>query len=654
MRSWESQEVDKKEDLAGVRNNWASNSSEPSKDLGSVGEMKLQKRGFEVPNFFDESSIDVVVDERDDKDDVVVGKNDVLMGRGENFGIFDTEEVDTGIRDLDSQPIIPGLSIPGVSDAVNYQGGGNFGTCNEASAEGDDWDSDSEDDLQIVLNDNNHGPMTMDRAGLVGSDDDDEDEDGDTLIIVADTDPNHQPMEEQEWSNDFKYVRPGAASMPGAAPTVPGGTPGQVRPTVNMAIAGRGRGDLRSTGMKNASPMQKSFHPGFGMPVPLWGNNASGRAFGSGLDFTLPSYKTIFDVEVDSFEEKPWRLLGVDISDFFNFSLNEESWKDYCKQLEQLRLEATMQSRIRVYEGGRTEQEYDPDLPPELAAAAGIREVSSGNGNTVKTDAGQSDFAKSSTRVRPPLPTGRAIQVESGYGERLPSIDTRPPRFRDSDAIIEIVLQDSTDDDSFPGNDVVEQPENDPSSEDLRGGHEIEEDIAQDETEHFDGIQHAYKGGKRELVGRDNTSEGDGILPFPPEAPSQYHPVSQGQTPLYPGRNFGTPYESQAKGRAHDRSPNMTPSEGTQDKRFLDNLKEELVESIVGEHSPLLSSPVSAGGIAVEPVVELGDDIHDELVLADGSSGMEREEMALTNTTSTLEDEIMNAFCEKTKTKFSS
>lgn len=35
-------------------------------------------------------------------------------------------------------------------------------------------------------------------------------------------------------------------------------------------------------------------------------------------------------------------------------------------------------------------------------------------------------------------PTGRAIQVEGGYGERLPSIDTRPPRMRDSDAIIEV------------------------------------------------------------------------------------------------------------------------------------------------------------------------------------------------------------------------
>lgn len=37
-------------------------------------------------------------------------------------------------------------------------------------------------------------------------------------------------------------------------------------------------------------------------------------------------------------------------------------------------------------------------------------------------------------------PAGRAIQVETGYGERLPSTDTRPPRNRDLDVIIEVRL----------------------------------------------------------------------------------------------------------------------------------------------------------------------------------------------------------------------
>ncbi|KAF5946950.1 hypothetical protein HYC85_017178 [Camellia sinensis] len=962
----QSQEVEKEDGLAEGVSNWGLGLPEPSvpRVLESGGDLKF-------PNLIDESGIDVVVEERADKDDLLVAKDECSLDKNDNFEKFDIEEVNTGIEDLGSEPVIPGLSIPGVSDAVDNRGDSNFVMRDVASGEGDDWDSDSEDDLQIVLNDN-HGPMAMGKTGVMGSDD--EDEDGDPLVIVGDTELGHQPMEEREWGEDaaqgadgerkelgdaakvnggvvvppkigysnhpyhpyhsqFKYVRPGAALMPGAAPFGPGGVPGQVGPPVNMGpVVGRGRGDWRPTGIKNASPMQKGFVPGFGTPGTTGrGFGTTGRGFGSGLDFTLPSHKveqlkdwelklnmleslvpypvvgtrmamihaeygelyegkkmhlvrwetislskdkgglglgniiarnlallgewlwrfplesdslwhsiikskflslkvgngddfpglyrianshgfsisllacsssapiawnlsfarnlsnreagdlasllsrieylslvsslsdklksfmpltvkvfiwsavrgsiltndvlqrrrpyrylspqwcimckeegetlnhlffalssgkgvvaasygwkgtrgslrtkvltfddmkiflycfpeklptitypsrpwqaqnypvqckpkntqneigspfyqaldktTIFEVDVDSFEEKPWRLPGIDISDFFNFGLNEENWKHYCKQLEQLRLEATMQSKIRVYESGRTEQEYDPDLPPELAAAAGINDISSENGNLGKMDAGQSDIAKGSAHVRPPLPTGRAIQVETGYGERLPSIDTRPPRIRDSDAIIE----DSADDDSIRGNDVTEQPEKDYSREDFRGSHEIECDVAEEETVQFDGSSRAYNGRKRELIERkspsmnsvpDNLTEGDGSLPLPPLT----------------GRDVGTLYEDrQTKGRTHDRSPNMTHSESTLDKRFRDNQKEGSVESIGEEHIPRLSSPVTVGS-AEDLDVEHGDGLHDELVLAGRSSGMDREEVTLDARTTT-------------------
>lgn len=36
-------------------------------------------------------------------------------------------------------------------------------------------------------------------------------------------------------------------------------------------------------------------------------------------------------------------------------------------------------------------------------------------------------------------PTGRTIQVECSLGERLPSVDVRRPRLRDSDAVIQVV-----------------------------------------------------------------------------------------------------------------------------------------------------------------------------------------------------------------------
>ncbi|KAL1217546.1 FIP1[V]-like protein [Cardamine amara subsp. amara] len=402
---------------------------------------------------------------------------------------FDIEE-----PDADSTPEIPGLFVTAsaagalpnsatdrdvrqVTTAIEQVGGdGGYG----GQGEGDDWDSDSEDDLQIVLNDSSRNVMIgADRRSRMGDNEDDDDEDDEEpLVIVADGDPN-QPMEDQLWGEDglqgvegdgkdggeagkgsgpggatgpakagysshgyhhpfhaqFKYVRPGATPIPGAAASTGGTSSGQVRPPANLGpMAGRGRGDPRPPGMRNASGAQKGYQS--------WGGHTAGR----GLEFTLPSHKTIFEVDIESFEEKPWRYPAVDITDYFNFGLNEEGWKNYCKQLNQHRIETTMQSRIRVYESGRTDQSYDPDLPPELAAATGAQGVPVDSTNLVKPDTGQGDPAKVRAHVRPLLPPGRPIPVETGSGERLPSIDTRNPRTCDLDAIIEIVCQDSHED----------------------------------------------------------------------------------------------------------------------------------------------------------------------------------------------------------------
>ncbi|KAL6637751.1 hypothetical protein ACP70R_025323 [Stipagrostis hirtigluma subsp. patula] len=371
----------------------------------------------------------------------------------------------------DSGPAIPGLSSSAAAGAAGS----------------DEWDSDSEDDIQIVLNE------TDGRRGL-GVDEGD-DEDGEDLVIVADG-PHIPGMEEQDWGEDptaagaegerkdggepgkvaaapggrigysgggqgfhpqhhsmFKYVRPGAT--PGASVGGAPGAPGQFRPPGPPGpFSGRGRGDWRPAAGRG---MNKGFHSGYGMTP--WGG--SGRGFGGGLDFTLPPHKTIFDIDIDTtFEEKPWKYPGADISDFFNFGLDEEKWKDFCKQLDQLRIESTMQSRIRVYESGRSEQDYDPDLPPELAAAAGHPDVSADNRN--KTENGHTDFGaqgRGPTSMRTPVMTGRPIQVETGYGERLPSIDTRIPRMRESDSVIEIVCQghDTMDDDTVDQNEKDSQ-----------------------------------------------------------------------------------------------------------------------------------------------------------------------------------------------------
>lgn len=75
----------------------------------------------------------------------------------------------------------------------------------------------------------------------------------------------------------LQYIRPGAAGMPGGPTGSTGATSGQARPSPAMGpMTARTRG------------MQKGPHSGYGGPT--WGSNAA-RAYGSGLDFTLPSHK---------------------------------------------------------------------------------------------------------------------------------------------------------------------------------------------------------------------------------------------------------------------------------------------------------------------------------------------------------------------------
>lgn len=112
-----------------------------------------------------------------------VRDTDVKIGEGgEAVRVCEEEKVDVG--DLDQDRIIPGLS------AAPLPCNGDLKV-----SDADDWDSDSEDDLQIVLNDHSH------RLPMGGDDDEDGEED---LVIIADEGQqqhhhHHQAMEEQNW-----------------------------------------------------------------------------------------------------------------------------------------------------------------------------------------------------------------------------------------------------------------------------------------------------------------------------------------------------------------------------------------------------------------------------------------------------------------------
>lgn len=181
------------------------NSGAPKIAGGDVLEFKvggLEKgEGVKLPekravglNFMeDEDDLNIVVEERDHKDDDFVEKDAKSTEKQEN--VYTAAEQNENTVDFIGARAVGETGteqmIPGLSGKLENQGGPN---------PEDDWESDeSEDDLQIVLNDN-HGQMGM------APGDDEDDEEGDPLVIVADNgDLSHrhqlQPMmmEDPDW-----------------------------------------------------------------------------------------------------------------------------------------------------------------------------------------------------------------------------------------------------------------------------------------------------------------------------------------------------------------------------------------------------------------------------------------------------------------------
>uniref|UniRef100_A0A915D0W1 Pre-mRNA 3'-end-processing factor FIP1 n=1 Tax=Ditylenchus dipsaci TaxID=166011 RepID=A0A915D0W1_9BILA len=47
----------------------------------------------------------------------------------------------------------------------------------------------------------------------------------------------------------------------------------------------------------------------------------------------------IYDLDLATMEDKPWRKPGADITDYFNFGFNEDTWNQYCERQRKLRVE---------------------------------------------------------------------------------------------------------------------------------------------------------------------------------------------------------------------------------------------------------------------------------------------------------------------------
>ena len=46
------------------------------------------------------------------------------------------------------------------------------------------------------------------------------------------------------------------------------------------------------------------------------------------------------NIDIDQLTEKPWRKPEVDLTDYFNYGFNEDTWRLYCKRQQEIRQES--------------------------------------------------------------------------------------------------------------------------------------------------------------------------------------------------------------------------------------------------------------------------------------------------------------------------
>ncbi|CAG8827829.1 2731_t:CDS:2 [Gigaspora margarita] len=82
----------------------------------------------------------------------------------------------------------------------------------------------------------------------------------------------------------------------------------------------------------------KDLHANFGMAsYSLESVQASNRTQGVDINVVgLLDGTSIYDVDLNSVEDKPWRKPGADVTDYFNYGFNEYIWKAYCAKQKQI------------------------------------------------------------------------------------------------------------------------------------------------------------------------------------------------------------------------------------------------------------------------------------------------------------------------------
>ncbi|CAD6991515.1 unnamed protein product [Ceratitis capitata] len=81
------------------------------------------------------------------------------------------------------------------------------------------------------------------------------------------------------------------------------------------------------------------------------------------------------EFSIDSLEDKPWRKPGADITDYFNYGFNEETWRSYCERQKRFRIQESgvglASLTQNMNQSAERQQEGQPNAGPISIVAPG-------------------------------------------------------------------------------------------------------------------------------------------------------------------------------------------------------------------------------------------------------------------------------------------
>lgn len=116
------------------------------------------------------------------------------------------------------------------------------------------------------------------------------------------------------------------APTPTARAAPPNQHPGLLRQESSEA------GEVRASPRPGALVSSDDVPEGPPPPVPSTAPRLDLSPGAEALQLPAGSGKSIYDVDIESLDEKPWRKPGADLTDYFNYGFNEESWRAYARK----------------------------------------------------------------------------------------------------------------------------------------------------------------------------------------------------------------------------------------------------------------------------------------------------------------------------------